>query len=87
MAGSNGWISREQMIRGDKHKRKIALVHRGRTRAYGTKRGGYNDDGAETVHGYSETFQPAADADANFRPHHLLPINVPTCFPSGVPTP
>jgi hypothetical protein len=31
---------REQMIRGDKHKRKIALVHRGRTRAYGTKRGG-----------------------------------------------
>jgi hypothetical protein len=31
---------RERMIRGDKHKRKIALVHRGRTRAYGTKRGG-----------------------------------------------
>ena len=29
---------RKQMIRGDKHKRKIALVHRGRTRAYGTKR-------------------------------------------------
>jgi hypothetical protein len=26
------------MIRGDKHKRKITLVHRGRTRAYGTKR-------------------------------------------------
>ena len=24
---------RERMIRGDKHKRKIALVHRGRTRA------------------------------------------------------
>jgi hypothetical protein len=24
---------REQMIHGDKHKRKIALVHRGRTRA------------------------------------------------------
>ena len=31
---------RERMIRGDKHKRKIALVHRGRTRAFGTKRGG-----------------------------------------------
>ena len=31
---------RERMIRGDKHKRKIALVHKGRTRAYGTKRGG-----------------------------------------------
>jgi hypothetical protein len=31
---------RERMIRGDKHKRKIALVHRGRTRAYETKRGG-----------------------------------------------
>ena len=31
---------RERMRRGNKHKRKIALVHRGRTRAYGTKRGG-----------------------------------------------
>ena len=31
---------RERMIRGDKHKRKIALVHRERTRAYETKRGG-----------------------------------------------
>jgi hypothetical protein len=28
------------MSHGDKYKRKIALVHRGRTRAYGTKRGG-----------------------------------------------
>ena len=27
---------REWMIHGDKHKRKIALVHRGRTRAYRT---------------------------------------------------
>ena len=31
---------RERMSRGDKHKRKIALVHRGTTRAYGIKRGG-----------------------------------------------
>ena len=31
---------REQMIRGDKHKRKIAFLHRGRTREYGPKRGG-----------------------------------------------
>ena len=35
-----GLLKHEQMIRGDKHKRKIALVHRRRTRAYGTKRGG-----------------------------------------------
>ena len=31
---------RKQMIRGDKYKRKIALVHRGRIQAYGTKREG-----------------------------------------------
>ena len=31
---------RERLSRGNKHKRKIALVNRGRTRAYGTKRGG-----------------------------------------------
>jgi hypothetical protein len=31
---------RERMIRGEQHKRKIALVHRGRTRGYGSKRGG-----------------------------------------------
>ena len=30
---------RELMIRGDKHKRKNSLVHRGRTRAQGTKMG------------------------------------------------
>ena len=33
-------IEKTLMIRGDNHKRKIALVHKEKTRAYGTKRGG-----------------------------------------------
>jgi hypothetical protein len=49
---------REEMIRGDKHKRKIALGHRGRTRAYETKREETSQKGVTDIKFYNNPFYP-----------------------------